>query len=295
MKKFFITIQDHIQCLAMKILVVFFCNIPKFLAYRIADFLGISIFLLALEKRKQIYRNLEIAYPKGIPFHKQIFACKVFIHFMYFFLELFFVARLINKSNFRKYVTGAIDEMLEERKKTNKAIFVTGHLGSASMIGRVMKILGFDTTVVVRPVGPKNFNKMFTELFGEGQKVVMKKQAYSEFKKILEGRDPAYPSIYLDQHAGRKALHLDFMGEKAYCAAGAATLARNYKIPIFAGALIRTGKPKCRLEIQKIDPIITDNKQEDIEKITAECNKYLEKLIKKAPEQWFWMHRRWRN
>ena len=295
LKKFLISLQDYVQCFAMKVCVLFFSNIPKFIAYRMAELLGIFIFLFAFGKRRQIYENLKIVYPNGTPFNKRIFACKVFIHFSYFFLELFFAKRLINKDNVRDYVIGpAIDFAIEERKRTNRGIFVTGHLGAGTVIGQVMTQFGYKTTVVVRSMGPKKFNKIITGLFGDDQKVVMKKQAYSEFKKILETPGSAYPSIYMDQHAGRKSLYLDFMGKKAYTAAGAASLARAYNVPIYAIALIRIGKPKYKLKLERIDPIITEDKQADIEKLTRKCNQYLEQWIRETPEQWFWMHRRWR-
>ena len=87
---------------------------------------------------------------------------------------------------------------------------------------------------------------------------------------------------------------MDFLGEKAYTPAGAVALARKYNAPIYAGGLMRIGMFKFHVHMEKIMPIITADKQADLETMAKAIHKVLGKLILEYPEQWFWMHRRWR-
>ena len=296
MKKVYYFIEDFALCFVLKSTQLFFDMMPLCLTYRVAELFGITACFLAFRRKKRLYKNLDIAYPEGCPFDKKKFAYKVAINFCYFMLDLFIAKRIFRKNNWKDIVTGeGLALMMDELGKHDKGIFVSGHFGSAVMFGHIMPLIGYPTMLVIRPVGPKRITKAIKELLGwTGQKIVLRKKAYQVFQEALQADDPCFPTILLDQHGGRKSLYVEFMGRKAYTAAGAAALARKHNVPIYVGVLARLCKEKYKFYAKKMLPIITDDKQKDLEDMTKEFNQYLAEYIKLHPEQWFWMHRRWR-
>jgi len=89
---------------------------------------------------------------------------------------------------------------------------------------------------------------------------------------------------------------LDFLGFPASHWKGVAKLSLRYKVPIFPG-FVRRGK-NDRLVFEFFEPILheeMDDKEENYSVVLAEVNDIIERQIHKWPEQWFWVHKRWKH
>ena len=96
--------------------------------------------------------------------------------------------------------------------------------------------------------------------------------------------------VLVDQHAGDSGTWCPFFGRLASTSPLAATLALRTNSRLLAAA-VYTDKPgRWRLVIEKPDFPATD----DAELLTAEINRVLERQIRRAPEDWFWVHNRWK-
>ena len=101
-----------------------------------------------------------------------------------------------------------------------------------------------------------------------------------------------------DQHASTgDGVVTNFFGHPARSHSSPAKLHLKTKVPILVTVLRRTDNPLC-FEFACHDPIIfeaTGNNEQDIQAITQLYTTALEDLIRQAPEQWLWTHRRWLN
>jgi Kdo2-lipid IVA lauroyltransferase/acyltransferase len=102
-------------------------------------------------------------------------------------------------------------------------------------------------------------------------------------------------TIVMDQHAGKEGVRVDFLGRPASTHTSPARIHLASKTPIVVGAFLREGLFKYRMiGTPPIAFTPTGNKEKDIETLTAAMNERLGQLIRQCPEQYLWMHKRWR-
>ena len=101
----------------------------------------------------------------------------------------------------------------------------------------------------------------------------------------------------LPNQATMKGLSVDFFGRKALTPPMPAVLTLAYGRPILVASCTRTGRD-MEFELNVSDPIWPGkykSKREEISRITHEVNRQMELLIAKHPEQYLWMHNRWKT
>lgn len=283
-------------CMVFHLLTIFLENLSVHTAYSLGKALGKLLYTILGGRRRQIYDNLSVAYPEGTPFPKREFVCSVFIHACYTFLDFFLAHRLMNRETYRNFIDGTetVDFLIRENEEIGKGIIITGHIGSFITAARVLYSIKYSATIVIRFPNPLWLTRVVLALFAKsGEKIVDRELAYENFKELLARG--GYPVILLDQHGRRKSLLLEFFGQKAYTAAGPAALARQFQVPLYVCAVVRVNPFRFKIHVEKVVPIVTGNKQADLENMTRTVNHILEKYVRQYPEQWFsWMHRRWR-
>jgi len=100
--------------------------------------------------------------------------------------------------------------------------------------------------------------------------------------------------LLVDQYFHRGTL-VNFLGRETLANPLLAKLARQYECPIFPTRTIRLPNGRFRLEIQApIDIPYTPNGRVDTEKLTVKVNEVVENWVREYPEQWLWLHKRWR-
>ena len=95
-----------------------------------------------------------------------------------------------------------------------------------------------------------------------------------------------------------EGIFVDFFGEKACTMSGLAILALRYKVPVLTVCSWRSADNKHHvIEFQEAVNVelINDNKQETIHHFTQLFTTKLEKIIRAHPDQWIWMHKRWKT
>ena len=104
-------------------------------------------------------------------------------------------------------------------------------------------------------------------------------------------------SIVGDQDAGRKGLFVDFFGRPASTYRSIALLAMRYQLPIVVGYGKRlSDRFEFEMGIQRvIRPSEWADQDDELTWITREFTRALEQIVRSAPEQYLWVHRRWKH
>ncbi len=100
-----------------------------------------------------------------------------------------------------------------------------------------------------------------------------------------------------DQNAGPKGVFVDFFGRKASTYKSIALLAMQFEVPIIVG-FARRIEPHFQFLIDTQDIIYPDdwkNENDPLIYITQRYTKAIENFVRDAPEQYWWMHRRWKT
>ncbi len=175
------------------------------------------------------------------------------------------------------------------------AILLSGHFGNWEWMGSLFPAMGYPTRVVVgeqrnRPVGAL-MNRIRSEM---GVGVLSAEKDLRGIMQALRRRE--FVAMVADQDAGRDGIFVDFLGRPASTAVGPVRLARRFDVPILMGFGIRLPDGRHRLELESPIVIPRDMPEEEaLRAYTSLWSRKLEDRVRRFPDHWFWMHRRWKT
>ncbi|HAT1850247.1 TPA: lysophospholipid acyltransferase family protein [Legionella pneumophila] len=193
------------------------------------------------------------------------------------------------------------EKMLAVVAQKKGVLVVTGHFGNWEFapLGGVLNFKEFKGQFhfIRRTLRFKFIERiMFKNYYQAGLNVIPKKNSLEQVCVALEQNHAVI--FVLDQHASlvnRDGIAVEFFGKKAGTYRSLATISRHTGIPVIPAASYRLPNGKHVLEFH--DPIPWkdyDTTQESLYRNTLAYNQALEKIILAHPEQWNWMHKRWK-
>ncbi|MCJ7752738.1 MAG: lysophospholipid acyltransferase family protein, partial [Armatimonadetes bacterium] len=126
-----------------------------------------------------------------------------------------------------------------------------------------------------------------------GMKVLHRRAAVRGSLRAL--RNNELLGILLDQNAGDDGVFVDFFGHLASTASGAAAFALKTGAAVLPTFGVRKPDGTHAVEVSEPVPLVnTGDRERDIRENTARYTKIIEDQIRTHPEQWFWLHKRWK-
>lgn len=174
-------------------------------------------------------------------------------------------------------------------------VAVSGHFGDWEVFNIAVAARGHRVHVVRRAMDNPYMNRGFEAFWREvGTRVIWRKGAMREGLQAL--RDGGILTLYVDQDARGAGIFVPFLGRDASTIKAPALLSLKSGAPILGYAVTRL--PSGRNLIQIEEPFVADAalpKNEAILEATRRLTQGLERRILEAPEQWMWIHRRWKT
>ncbi len=176
-------------------------------------------------------------------------------------------------------------------------ILLTGHIGAWELSVYAHSVYGYPMSFLKRNVD----NPLVEELAERrrarfGNRGIDKRGSVREVLKTLKAGGVV--GILADLNAAREeGVFCDFFGIPACTTAGVATLALRTGAVVLPGYLLWDEAAQIhRLHFEPpVETINTGNQKEDVQTNTARYTERLEAVIRRYPEQWLWIHRRWRT
>ena len=174
-------------------------------------------------------------------------------------------------------------------------IFVTPHIGNWEILPHVSSMVGIPLAVVVRPLDNRHLERLIFEDRAEsGQVIIPKKNALFILQKTLQQGKSI--GLLPDQSTMRGIL-VDFFNRKATTTPVPALLAVTYKRPIVVVACCR------KRDGHGFEGFVSDAlwpgeytiEKEEIIRLTEAMNREIEKIVRRYPGQYLWMHNRWKR
>lgn len=181
-------------------------------------------------------------------------------------------------------------------KQGKGAVYVTGHIGNWELMGHAVSSR-FPLSVVAAPIEPEQVNDMIVGLRAKmGVRTILRGRPGAAKELIRIFKENRILGILIDQDTDVESAFVDFMGRPAWTPTAAATMAMKFGAPVIFGYIRRTGDNRHTITIEgPLDLIQTGDHDKDVIANTAMLTKRIENAIQKNPEQWVWMHRRWRR
>lgn len=251
-------------------------------------------------KHREIGRiNLGIAFPEMPDGEARRIVRRVYLRMGTSAAEFIHLPRMDRRyieSHFR--IEGE-EHLVRSLAETGQGCFVvTGHFGNWEFLSHAHAVLTFPVSIIVRPLNDPVVDRLVMERREHGGTVVIRKaeSARAMLAAIRRGRAVG---ILIDQNVDRhKGVLVDFFTRKAYTTDGVARLALGLKANVHAAYIFREEGRRFH-HVIRIGPLIPMDpgapREEEVLRLTRRCNEELEQAIRSSPEQWFWLHRRWKT
>lgn len=178
-----------------------------------------------------------------------------------------------------------------------KYITLVAHTGNWELMAAATPLTGHgNLNIVVKSLKPEKLNDWVCKVRTQwGNRVHDRRGSSRELLRVLKTGEPL--GFILDQNTKNNwGVFVDFFGKPACTSDGLAQLAAisGYEIhPVFCRRDAKTRK--LIVEVGEQIPGPVDRSPEEILRVTALCTKEIEAFIRQYPDQWIWMHRRWRT
>lgn len=222
-------------------------------------------------------------------------ARRVFGHLVLLLFEIGWSLRLRPKDFSKYFRIHGLHYLQEAHQRGNGVLILTGHVGNWELLTMAAAMLGYPMSAIYRPLDFKPLDRFFHLLRTRyGAILYPKKNAMRPVLRALKKGDVV--GILLDQNARRRdGVFVDFFGREACTNMGLALIAQATGTPVVPLFLLRENNG-FRVEFgPEVPAARTGDKSKDIETNTRRYNQVLEDVILRYPEQWFWVHRRWKT
>lgn len=225
-------------------------------------------------------------------------AARSFEHFVQLYLvELVLTPRLISEWSWSRHVElGELGPALRELLSDRGTILITPHFGNYELLGFTICRLGLPLVAVMRPLDNPLVNRFLLRSREAGGLTLLYKKGVTESADDVLERGGALCFI-ADQDAGRKGLFVDFFNRKASTYKSIGLLAMRHDVPIVVGSATRVQRGfRYRIDVERIiQPQEWVDKADPLLWVTQTFSNAMESAIRRAPEQYLWMHRRWKS
>ncbi len=213
--------------------------------------------------------------------------------------EIAWAPRRLHLCNWKQHVTFRQNRtMLKHLLGTRPTVLVTGHYGNFEVGGHVIGLMGLSTLSIARKLDNRFLHRWVERFRGaKGQMLIDKEGCANAVDRHLQ--QGGILSLLADQHAGHKGCWVNFLGVPASCHKALALFTLSAGAPMLVGATRRVDARPLRFEMSCFgiaDPL--DDKQQvcgSVQSLTKWYNDRLAKAIEQSVEQYWWLHRRWRN
>jgi len=192
-------------------------------------------------------------------------------------------------------VIEGLENVFRARACGRPTMVITGHLGNWELFANAAALQGCLNSLVARPLDNPYLNGLLERLRKKyGNSVIYKKGALKLVLRSLTSFLNVV--IMIDQGVRRpEGVITDFLGRKAYTTRMPALLALKTGAAVFPGTIRRTPKGHIALIGPQLPLVRTGNSETDVTLNTALYARMLEERVAACPEEWLWIHKRWKR
>ena len=248
-------------------------------------------------RRGVVDENLRYAFPDLSETQRRRLARCMWEHLFLLVIEVAHAPRKIHETNWRHFVRlNGVDRLVRILLSGRPTVIVTAHFGNFEIGGFMLGLLGFPTFTVARDLDNPYLDRFVNRFRGAtGQHIIPKDGGYDEILGVLaRGGTMAFLA---DQYAGLKSCWVQFFGRPASAHKAIALLSLEHNAPMAVCCARRLGRPmQFEMQVNGItDPSAVGGGASTIHELTQwYCNR-MEEMIREAPEQYWWLHRRWKD
>jgi KDO2-lipid IV(A) lauroyltransferase len=272
-------------------------RIPYRLLHALGAMLGTLVWLLGV-RRRVVLENLRLAFPEKTEEERRDIARRTYRNLGEMVPDFVRVPFLRNEELERIFVYDGWERFQEAIARGKGVIACTAHFGNFEVLAAAHTLRGTPVTMISRQMGKSGANDLWRALrrrSGVEDLVVTKGSTLAAaVRSIKAGRFLGY---VIDQNqALRHAIFPTFFGVPAATAPTPAVLAMRSGAAVVFVVSYPLGDGRHRVVFEgPLDPPDTGDRERDVLAFMQDLNDRLERFVRAHPEQWYWLHRRWKT
>ena len=258
--------------------------------------LGLAALALSRQSRRHVRHNLELAYPDQSDSWRDGLARRTARHSGMLLGEVAWLWSVRPEPLLARTRFEGLEHLQGSLAADRGVVLITGHCGNWEWMNLALGAAGVPMSVAARQVDDPRIDALVARLRGRfgGRNEVRGEVAGRRLVAAL--RRGRVAGLLIDQDIDAPGAFVPFFGQPAWTPTGAAALALRLGVPIVTGFASRLEDGTMRVAFDP--PIATGeagNPDEAAARLTATCTARIEAQIRAWPEQWVWVHRRWRR
>jgi len=258
--------------------------------------MGNLAFVALASRRRLAMANLGLAFPEMAPADRRRVCRGSFQHLGLMFVELCAAMTAPHERILAGITLVGVEHLKDAMAKHGRVLVLTAHLGNWELLALAHKLTGIPTTVVMRPLDATWLDMLADRLRQRsGIELVDKRNALRPVLGALHrGRMVA---LLLDQNASRReGIFVSFFGRPASTSKSLAVLAVRTRTPVVPIFIYRERLGEHRIEIHPSFGVEAEaDREQAVAELTQRCTSTIEAAVTVAPDQWLWVHNRWRT
>jgi KDO2-lipid IV(A) lauroyltransferase len=270
--------------------------LPRGMARSMAA-VGVRLLLLALPKLKKTAEfNLRLAFPEWTDAQRRSTLEKMTRNLGWMAAEFARMPGYTKENIASVVVLDGHENFLAGHSRGKGVLYLTGHIGAWELSSFAHALYGFPLHYMARPLDNKPLDAMVNQYRGRsGNKPIFKNESARVMLRIL--KEAGTVGILADQNTmPGEGVFVDFFGTPACTTTGIARVALHTDAAVVPGyAYWDENLRKYRLRFEPpVELVRTGDGERDIVENTQRFAKVIEEIVRKYPEQWVWIHARWK-
>jgi KDO2-lipid IV(A) lauroyltransferase len=272
-------------------------RLPRGFACRLAGVLAWSVYVLHGRLRRVGKRNLELAFPDRSAGERKAILRGVYRSLGRQLVEFCRMTRYTRENTQGWIRTEGLDHYLAARARGKGVLIVTGHMGAWELSSFYHSLMGYPMSMVARPLDNRRLDEFVNGIRClHGNRVLPK----DDFARglLTAMRKGETVGILMDTNmTPPQGVFVDFFGKQACTASGVARVSLKTGAAVLPGFMVWEEAEGCY--VLHFGPQLvferTTDEEADIVAATQLCTSAIERWIRRYPDQWLWIHRRWKT
>jgi KDO2-lipid IV(A) lauroyltransferase len=292
-------IKRSVRSVAIVAAIRLLSHLPRRLAWSLGTLLGRLAWPLAGKTRRLALAGLATAFPEKTDAEREAIARAMFLHLAHSAMEVVTIRSY--DRDLESYVgVEGLDLLREMMARGKGMIYVPGHLGNWELHARRIARTGLDNATIGKASGDPRLTRLVEEFRASGGVKTLWRESPDSGRVIIKTlRQGKALGILIDQDTKVQNVFVPFFGKLAATPRAAADLAIRFGASIVVGTSHRRGEGPDAGHVVELTEVHFDpappDREAEVVRITAECSRVFEEAIRRYPEQWVWMHERWKT
>lgn len=289
-----IKIKFRLEYLFVRLFDGFFMMLPRPMALRVGEIVGLIFSIIIFPRRRLVLENLRLAFPQKAKNEIHGIALAVWRNIGRVAAEFIRLGD-INHDNFHDFfILEGWENYLNAKNKKRGVILVGFHFANWEYCGAIVRMMANDSVSIARPIkNPLVNDWVLRKRKAKPEEIIYHRDAVKGTLRALQKKMTI--GILVDQNLYHGGVFVDFFGTPAASTTLPALLQERTAAPICVTYLIRVGN-KFRFIVEpELQFSAPPTGISPAEHKTQIISLNIEKIITKYPDQWFWIHNRWKR